>query len=449
MRSHTIGCIVLAAGQSKRLKSNTSKLFHDLAGRSVLAHVLHTLSQLPLEQTAIVVSPDRQEHSDYLNHTIVVQDKALGTGHAVSTGITGLMPNIESVLILCGDTPLLLPETLSGLLESTADLTLLSASLPDNLHDAPYGRVVFKKGKPVRIVEYKDADESTRSNPFMNAGVYKIKRDWLEILLPLLSNDNASNEYYLTDLVHLAIEHGASTHAISAVFDDVSGINTRDELEKVDAVIQSRLAAALMNNGVTFQQPQTTRLSVDTVIGQDTIVEPCVVFKTGVVVESSVRIKSFSYLEDCHLKDGVSVGPHAHIRGGSVLDEGAEIGNFVELKATHLGKKAKAKHLTYLGDATVGAASNIGAGTITANYDGFFKHKTIIGEGVHLGADTILVAPVSVGDKAMTVAGAVITKNVPEGALAISRSQQTNKEKWAIAYKEKMAKKKELAKLAK
>ncbi|MDP3371714.1 MAG: bifunctional UDP-N-acetylglucosamine diphosphorylase/glucosamine-1-phosphate N-acetyltransferase GlmU [Candidatus Paracaedibacteraceae bacterium] len=443
--SHKIGCIVLAAGQSKRLKSKVAKIFHDLAGRSVLGHVLHTLNQLPLNQVVIVASPITPMHPDYLNHTVIVQDRQLGTGHAASMGVTGFgADDIEEVIIVCGDTPLLLPETLMQLIKSTADLTLLVASLPDHLLDATYGRVMFEHDKPIRIVEYKDADDSVRASPLINAGVYKIKVDLLKKLLPQLSNENAGNEYYLTDLVHLAVECGAEIQAILVDFEEVLGINTRIELEKVDAIIQSRLVSALMANGVTFQQPQTTRLSVDTVIGQDTVIEPCVIFKKGVTINTNVRIKSFSYLENCHLKDGVSVGPHAHIRGGCVLDEDSEVGNFVELKATHLGKKAKAKHLTYLGDATVGNFANIGAGTITANYDGFFKHKTIIDESVHLGANTVLVAPLTVGAEAMTAAGAVITENVPPGALAISRTPQKNKENWACLYKEKMRNKKKI-----
>ncbi|MES2252641.1 MAG: bifunctional UDP-N-acetylglucosamine diphosphorylase/glucosamine-1-phosphate N-acetyltransferase GlmU [Pseudomonadota bacterium] len=443
MTSQKIGCIVLAAGQSKRLQSRTAKMFHDLAGRSVLGHVVHTLEQLPLNETVIVASPTAAEHPDYRHHTVVIQKEQLGTGHAVMAGLDGLSTEISDVLIICGDTPLLTDKTLTLLLTSKADLTLLCAPLPDDQRDAPYGRIVFDGDKPCRITEYKDADEVLRNSPLINSGVYKIRHDLLKKLIPRIANTNASSEYYLTDLVHLAVEHGSTTSAIIVDFDEVSGINTREDLEKVDSLIQKRLLSALMAKGVTFQQPHTTRLSVDTSIGQDTIVEPSVVFKKGVVVEKNVRIKSFCYLEDCTLRNNVSVGPFAHVRGHSVLDEGAEIGNFVELKATHLGKKAKAKHLTYLGDATVGEASNIGAGTITANYDGFFKHKTHIGERVHIGADTILVAPISIGDGAMTAAGSVITDEVPADALAINRTEQANKHEWAKHYKARMKAKKD------
>ena len=446
MTLQKIGCIILAAGQSKRLHSSISKVFHDLAGRSVLGHVLHTLEQLSIHEIVIVASPITSKHPDYKHHKIAVQEEQLGTGHAAMNGMNQLSDDISDVIIVCGDTPLLTIETLTKLFESKSDLALLCATLPESQRDAPYGRVVFDGDKPCRITEYKDANNALRNSPLINSGVYKIRHNLLKKLLPLLSNTNASSEYYLTDLVHMAIEHNATTQAINVDFDEVSGINTRAELEKVDAIVQKRLCTALMATGVTFQQPQTTRLSVDTVIGQDTLVEPSVVFKKGVVVEKNVRIKSFCYLEDCTLRTGVSVGPHAHIRGGSVLDEGAEIGNFVELKATHLGKKAKAKHLTYLGDATVGEAANIGAGTITANYDGFFKHKTTIGERVHIGADTILVAPVSIGNDAITAAGSIITEDVPADALAISRTHQTNKHEWAKQYKAKMKAKKEALK---
>ncbi|MDP4725261.1 MAG: bifunctional UDP-N-acetylglucosamine diphosphorylase/glucosamine-1-phosphate N-acetyltransferase GlmU [Alphaproteobacteria bacterium] len=443
MTSQKIGCIVLAAGQSKRFKSSISKIFHDLAGRSVLGHVLHTLEQLPITEIIIVASPLTPVYSDYKHHKIAIQNEQLGTAHAAMTGMNQLSDDISDVIILCGDTPLLTIETLTKLLASSADLTLLSATLPDNQRNASYGRIVFNNDRPCRITEYKDADEMLRNSPLINSGVYKINQKLLRKLIPLISNANAASEYYLTDLVHLAIEHDATTKAINVDFDEVAGINTREDLEKVDSIIQERLRAVLMMKGVTFQQPHTTRLSIDTCIGQDTTVEPSVVFKKGVNVENNVKIKSFCYLEDCTLRSGVSVGPHAHIRGGSVLDEGAEIGNFVELKATHLGKKAKAKHLTYLGDTTVGEASNIGAGTITANYDGFLKHKTKIGERVHIGVDTILVAPVFIGNDAMTAAGSVITNDVPTDALAINRIPQTNKHEWAKHYKTKMKAKKD------
>lgn len=446
MTSHKTGCIVLAAGQSKRLKSNVSKMFHDLAGRSVLGHVLHNLEQLALSEIIIVASPLTPTHPDYKHHKVAIQEEQLGTGHAAMTGMTQLSDDTSDVIIVCGDTPLLTIETLTKLFESKSDLALLCATLPDNQRDAPYGRIVFDGDNPCRITEYKDANTALRNSPLINSGVYKIRHNLLKKLLPLLSNINASSEYYLTDLVHIAIEDNATTQAINVDFDEVSGINTRAELEKVDAIIQGRLRTTLMANGVTFQQPETTRLSGDTQIGQDTIVEPCVIFKKNVIVENNVKIKSFCYLEDCTLRSNVSVGPHAHIRGGSVLDEGAEIGNFVELKATHLGKKAKAKHLTYLGDATIGEASNIGAGTITANYDGFFKHKTTIGERAHIGADTILVAPVSIGNDSITAAGSIITADVPMDALAIGRALQTNKQEWAKHYKAKMKAKKDALK---
>lgn len=446
MTSTKTGCIVLAAGQSKRFQSNTSKIFHDLAGRSLLGHVLHNLEQLPLSEIVIVASPAVPTHDDYKNYKVAIQDQQLGTAHAAIIGMNQLSPALSDVIILCGDTPLLTTEALTKLLKSTADLAFLSAALPTEQLHAPYGRILFDKDKPCRITEYKDADETLRNSPFINAGVYKIRYDLLKKLLPIISNKNVSSEYYLTDLVHLATEHKASTETINIDFDEVAGINTRAELEKADKVIQSRLVASLMAKGVTFLQPHTTRLSVDTIIGQDTIIEPSVVFKKGVVVENNVKIKSFCYLENCTLRSGASVGPHAHIRGGSTLDEGAEIGNFVELKATHLGKKAKAKHLTYLGDTNVGECANIGAGTITANYDGFFKHKTVIGERAHIGADTIFVAPVTVGDQAITAAGSIITQVVPSGALAIGRVEQTNKHEWAKQYRAKMKAKKDCLK---
>ncbi len=429
-------CIVLAAGQSRRMRSSLSKVFHDLSGRTVLGHVLHTLNQLPLTQVVIVASPKTPTHNDYRTHAVVIQDEQLGTGHAVMVGFSGVLSGITDVLIVCGDVPLITPNTLHRLLESSADFTLLKAQLPESNAHLPYGRIVCDEdNKPTHIIEYKDADDTIRASLWINPGVYKISAKLLQILLPNLSRDNAAGEYYLTDLLHMAVAIGATTKAINVDFDEILGVNTRAELEQANVIVQQRLVAAHYENGVTFQQSASVYLCVDTEIGQDTIIEPFVTFGKGVVINAQVRIKSFSYLSDCMLKSGVSVGPFAHIRGGVVMESGAEVGNFVELKATHMGKKAKAKHLTYLGDAKIGDGCNIGAGTITANYDGFHKHQTIIANDVHTGAHTVLVAPVKVGEGAITAAGSVITTDVPAHALAIGRVVQTNKLNWAAAYK--------------
>ncbi len=439
MSAHTkqTACIVLAAGQSRRMRSSFSKVFHDLSGRTVLGHVVHTLNQLPLAQIIIVASPKTLMHNDYGTHTVVIQNEQLGTGHAVMTGLSGMQSDITDILIVCGDVPLITAHTLHHLLESVADFTLLKAKLPESDAHLPYGRIVFDGDKPTHIIEYKDADDTLRKSLWINPGVYKIGAHLLQTLLPKLSCDNAAGEYYLTDLLHMAVEAGATTKALPVDFDEILGVNTRAELEQANTIIQQRLIAAHRENGVTFQQSSSVHLYIDTQIGQDTVIEPFVTFGKGVVIDANVRIKSFSYLSDCTLKSGVTVGPFAHIRGGVTMESGAEVGNFVELKATHMGKKAKAKHLTYLGDATIGDGCNIGAGTITANYDGFQKYKTIIADCAHIGAHTVLVAPVKVGEGAITAAGSVITADVPDHALAIGRALQINKPGWATVYKER------------
>lgn len=442
-KNQRTACIVLAAGQSRRMHSSVSKIFHDLSGRTVLGHIVHTLGQLPLRQTIIVVSPSVPMHNDYADHTVVIQHEQLGTGHAVMMGLSGMLPDITDVLIVCGDVPLIMPQTLQNLLDCQVDFALLKAKLPESKINTPYGRLIFNEGDPIGIVEYKDADDVVRASPWINPGIYKMNVTLLKALLPQLSKHNAAGEYYLTDLLHMVVANNGTTTAIDVPFDEILGINTRAELESADAVIQQRLVAAHHEKGVTFQQSNTVRLSVDTIIGQDTVVEPFVTFGKGVVIDGSVRIKSFSYLSDCTLKSGVTVGPFAHIRGGVTMENDAEVGNFVELKAVHLGQKSKAKHLTYLGDAIIGDDCNIGAGTITANYDGVSKHKIIIADGAHIGANTVLIAPVKVGENAMTAACSVVTKDVPSDALAIGRAEQMNKMGWVTAYKVRMRAKKD------
>jgi bifunctional UDP-N-acetylglucosamine pyrophosphorylase/glucosamine-1-phosphate N-acetyltransferase len=365
----------------------------------------------------------------------IVQTQPLGTGHAASVALNELDQTCEDVLILCGDTPLLSSETLQSLADHPADYVVLTADLPlDQLH-LPYGRVVYHEGDPVDIVEYKDASKTIQSTRSINAGVYKIKQSLLRKILPLVSDQNKSNEYYLTDTLKLAIQEGAKVAALNITYDETLGVNTREDLAAVDEIFQQRLRKMMMANGVTLLQPHTIRLSVDTKIGTDTVINPFVVIGNGVTIGENVHIYSHTALYDCIIKDGAKVGPFAHLRGKTVLDEGAEVGNFVELKKTTLGKKSKVKHLSYLGDATVGDACNIGAGTITANYDGTNKHQTLLGNHVHVGAQTVFVAPVSVGDGAVTGAGTTVTSNVPANALAIDRTPQINKENWALKRK--------------
>lgn len=448
----SVAAIILAAGQSRRMQSSTPKIFHDLAGVTVLAHVLKAVRDSGIEKVVVVAAPSAPDHPSYEGSLVAIQEDAQGTGHAAGIGLSKLMADDphhvpEDVMILCGDSPLITPETLKALKDAPYDVCMLMAKLPESLKQAPYGRVrldgVFDgdcHDHPVQgIVEYKDACLDDRMIPWMNPGVYKFKTNLLQTLLPLLSCDNGAKEYYLTDCIALAKARGCTVKAKQVDFDETMGVNTRQDLALLDHKMQNRLKDKLFQSGVTLLQPETIRVHVGVKIGQDTVIEPHVVLGKNVTIGENCRIKSFSYVDDARIDDHVTVGPFAHVRGKSHLMAYSEIGNFVELKKTILGTHSKAKHLTYLGDATVGAYCNVGAGVITANYDGFFKHATVVGDRVSLGAQTVLVAPVTMEDDTMTAAGSVITHTVPKDALALSRTPQENKMGWVQRYRSMMA----------
>lgn len=441
----SLACVVLCAGASSRMKSSVPKVFHDLSGRSVLGHVMHNLKAIRPHHTIIVASPQTASHEDYGDATVVIQENPQGTAFAVQTALPLLqdMP-VEDVMIVCGDMPLLLPETLEKLKNSSTMFTVLCAQLPLHEKSAPYGRLFFDSttNAPLKIVEYKEATALEKENLWFNVGVYKINKALLKNLLQKITNHNQTGEYYLTDLLQLCVQEGYTTKAIVVDYEESVGVNSRDDLAKANAFIQNRLRSQFLKQGVTLIDPHTIHFSADTVIEQDVVIEPYVMIGPVVQIETGVRVKSFSYLSHCHLHKDVCVGPFAHLRENVTLHEGCVVGNFVEIKNTILHKTVKAKHLTYLADATVGEKTNIGAGVITANYDGFFKHQTHIGEGVSIGANTVLIAPVSLQKSAMTAAGSVITRDVKEGDLAISRGRQDNKTGWAHYYREKMRLKK-------
>ena len=454
--------IILAAGLGTRMKSSTIKILHRAAGRPIVDYVLDVAADLSPNPPVMVIGYQREAVQKSIGERAryAVQEQQLGTGHAVLQAA----PAIEAggvegkrVLILSGDVPLTRPETLRGLIEEHERagnaLTLLTMKLDD---PAMYGRIVRDpSGGVVRIVEAKDASEDEKRIDEVNAGIYVFNGEHLFDHLRNLSTDNAQGEYYLTDLLAILRDAGQRVGAM-VVRDptEVIGVNSRGELAQVEAEIQRRVVAKLMADGVTFRNPSTVVIDSTVRIGADTVVYPFVTLEgntqigEGCVIEPGVHLVNVRVGDDVHLKTGTvaedaviedeaSVGPYAHLRPGSQLGRRVKVGNFVETKKAVFGEGAKASHLSYIGDAEVGADVNIGAGTITCNYDGVRKHKTILEDGVFIGSDTQLVAPVRVGRGAYVGAGSTITKDVPAEALALSRTPQRVVEGWARKKKEK------------
>ena len=416
--------VILAAGLGTRMKSALPKACHPIAGQPMLRHLIDSVAAV-FERIVVVVGPDmKQVAALAAPHPVVVQHDRLGTGHAALQAADHFGDG--DVAILYADNPLVTPDTLRALRERRGDAALaLLAMRPAD--PGRYGRVIGEGGYVERIVEYADATEAERAVGLCNAGVLCAPAARMQGWLRAVRNDNAKGEYYLTDVVALARAEGGRVAAVEAPFEELRGINSRGELAEAEAVVQCRLRAAALDAGVTMTAPETVFLCADTRLAPDVTIAPNVVFGPGVTVETGVEINAFSHLAGCHVGPGAIIGPFARLRPGTVVGAGAHVGNFVELKNTELGAGAKANHLTYLGDADVGARTNVGAGTITCNYDGFAKHRTRIGEGVFVGSDSVLVAPVSIGDGAFVAAGSVITENVEDDAMAFGRARQESK----------------------
>ena len=436
MSKPSFAAVILAAGAGTRMKSDIPKVMHAVAGRPMIAHLLSALEPLAPAASVAVIGPKMQAVATALAPTeCVVQDPPLGTGDAVKTALGALdgrlapASGIADLLVLFGDTPLVTTETLARLLAArreTAAAVLVAAMRPDD--PGPYGRLVLgPDGSLERIVEAVEASDEERRIGLVNAGIMALDACHAGDLVAALDRTNNKGEFYLTDIVAIARRHGLHCAAIEIPAEEVTGVNTRAELAWAEALMQQRLRQKAMANGATLVAPETVFLCADTRLGRDVVIEPNVTFGPGVVVADGVRIRSFSHIEGAEIGAGAQVGPFARLRPGAVLEGNVHIGNFVEVKAAQLGAGAKANHLSYIGDSTVGKYSNIGAGTIVCNYDGFSKHRTIIGEGAFIGSNTALVAPVTVGAGAIVAAGSVVTSDVPENALTVARSQQVNK----------------------
>ncbi len=423
--------IILAAGKGTRMNSELPKVLHPIAGDPMLVHAMAAGSTLEPVHTVVVaghgaaeVTAAAQSYDE--TATVVVQTEQLGTGHAVAQARAALADFKGTAIVLYGDTPFVSPETLEEMMSAAeaADVVVLGFEAAD---PGRYGRLVMDGTSLERIVEFKDASEAERAITLCNSGVIACNADLLFDLIDAVGNDNASGEYYLTDIIGLARARGLTATAVTCDESETLGVNSRAQLAEAEAAFQARARATLIEDGVTLQAPDTVFLARDTVIGRDALIEPNVVFGSGVTVESGAHIRAFSHLEGCHVSRGAIVGPYARLRPGAELEENARVGNFVEIKNSVLAEGAKVNHLSYVGDAFVGAHANIGAGTITCNYDGVMKHHTHVGAGAFIGSNTMLVAPVHVGDGAMTGSGSVITSDVEPDALALARAPQVEK----------------------
>ena len=406
------------------MRSALPKAMHPLGGRPMLRHLLAAVEQV-FDRIVVVVGPGMEGLAKIAApHAVVVQQERLGTAHAARMAAALLGDYAGEVAVLYADNPLITVATLRRLLEAPADIALLAMRPADA---AKYGRVVTEGARVLRVVEWADASEAERAIGLCNAGVIRAPAGRLFPWLAAVGNANAAGEYYLPDVIGLAVGDGAHCAAVEAPEAELRGINSRAELALAEGELQAALRAMALAGGVTMVAPDTVFLHHDTVLEQDTLVEPHVVFGPGVRVESGAVIRAISHLEGCVVRGDAIIGPYARLRPGADVGQGAHVGNFVELKATTLGAGAKANHLAYLGDASVGAGSNIGAGTITCNYDGVNKHRTEIGARSFIGSNTALVAPVRVGDRALVAAGSTITEDVPDDTLALARGRQANK----------------------
>ncbi|MCR8725484.1 bifunctional UDP-N-acetylglucosamine diphosphorylase/glucosamine-1-phosphate N-acetyltransferase GlmU [Frigidibacter sp. ROC022] len=427
----SLALIVLAAGQGSRMNSDLPKVLHPLGGVPLFVHALAAGQALQPEHTVLVTGHGAEAVEDAAlridpDIVLVRQDEQLGTGHAVLQARAALAGFEGDVVVLYADTPFVTPETLDRMVaaRTQSDVVVLGFEAPDS---ARYGRLMMDGERLERIVEWKDATDEERLVTFCNSGMKMAKASVMFDLLSEVGNQNAAGEYYLTDIVGIANARGLACTAVACDEAEVLGINTRAELARAEGLFQARARAAAIENGVTLISPETVHFARDTVIGRDAVIDPFVVFGPAVTVESGAHIRSFSHLENAHVGAGAVIGPYARLRPGAEVGDKAHVGNFVEIKNATLGTGAKVNHLSYIGDAAVGEATNIGAGTITCNYDGVFKHRTTIGARAFVGSNTMFVAPVTMGDEAMTATGTVVTQDIAPGDMAIGRARQEAK----------------------
>ena len=437
-----IALIILAAGKGTRMQSELPKVLHKVAGAPMLIHAMRAGRALEPKRTIIVAghgfeAVSAAARAEDPEVEIVRQEAQLGTGHAVDQARAALDDFDGTVIVLYGDCPLIQPRTLEEL-SATLSTAAVSVLGFEAKNPARYGRLITDGDRLKRIVEFKDANPAERAVRLCNSGVMAASAELLFDLLSEIDANNASGELYLTDVIGKAVGRGLSCTAIRCAERETLGVNSRVELMQAEKEFQTLRRAEALEDGISMPAPETVHFSYDTVIGRDAIIEQNVVFGPGVTVESGAQIRAFSHLEGAHVARGCVVGPYARLRPGAELAEDVKIGNFVEIKASTLDEGAKVNHLSYIGDAHIGARANIGAGTITCNYDGVMKHHTSIGEAAFIGSNTMLVAPITIGQYAMTASGSVITRDVPAGDLAIARSKQDNKAGFSVKLMNKL-----------
>lgn len=433
--------IILAAGEGTRMKSARPKVLHEVAGLSLVGHAMRSAALAGIGEMAVVIGPDRADVAAEIRKrqpgaVLIEQRERRGTAHAVLQAEAEIAKGHAAILVLFGDTPLIRPETLVALADAVTHGGHAVAVLGFRAKDPTgYGRLLMGADGIEAIREHKDASESERMVDLCNGGLMALRGDAALSLLRRVGNDNAQKEFYLPDCVALARGDGERVALVEVAEEEALGVNDRVQLATCEGVLQARLREAHLRNGVTMIAPQTVFLALDTEIGRDVLIEPNVVFGPGVSVAEGAVIHAFSHIEGAVIGPKAEVGPYARLRPGSRIGAKAKIGNFVEIKNTEMGPGAKASHLTYLGDARIGAETNIGAGTITCNYDGFLKFETVIGANAFIGSNSALVAPVTIGDGAFVGSGSVITENVPADSLALARGRQAVKAGWAEAFR--------------
>ena len=449
MRFETpLAIVVLAAGKGTRMKSDLHKVLHPIAGRPMIEHLLASAAELSPEHQIVVVGNGREALEKALagRAAIALQEPQLGTGHAVQQGEQALADFEGDVLILYADVPFVRAETMRAMLDRLhapdAPAVVVLGFEPD--HPLQYGRILaHEDGRIAKMVEHKDASEAERACRLCNSGLMAVRSEDLFGLLSRVGSANAQGEYYLVDIVNIANADGRACAVVATDDpDEVAGINSRAELAEIEARWQVKRRAQAMSEGATLIAPETVWFAWDTVLGRDVTIEPNVWFGPGVTVADKVTIRGFCHIEGATLAEGAEVGPFARLRPGAVLSEKAKVGNFVEMKKAVLGPGAKANHLSYLGDAEIGAGANIGAGTITCNYDGYFKHRTVIGERAFIGSNSALIAPVKIGADAIVAAGSAVSRDVADGEMRMVRAEQLVKPGWADRFHDAMRKKK-------
>lgn len=445
--TNAIAAIILAAGKGTRMKSDLHKVLHPIAGQPMLMHLMASVDALAPAKKVVIVGSGKEQLETALAGTadLAVQEPQLGTGHAVQQAKAALTGFDGDVLILYGDVPFVPTATLRSMIDRlhADDAPAVVVLAFDAIDPHHYGRVIcWENGQITKMVEFKDANVEERAWTICNSGLMAVRAADLFALLARVENNNSQSEYYLTDIVNIAIADGRPCAAVLTEEYDVQGINSREELAAAEKEWQFYRRAKAMDDGATLIAPETVWFAWDTKVGRDVLIEPNVFFGPGVKIADNVRIRANSHIEGASIASGCEVGPFARLRPGTVLDEGAKIGNFVEVKKAHLGKGAKASHLTYLGDATIGAGANIGAGTITCNYDGYFKYQTVVGEGAFIGSNSALIAPVKIGRDAIVAAGSAVSRDVADGELRMVRAEQLVKPGWADRFHEAMRRKK-------